>query len=103
MSVLIDGMEIPKACTYCRFSYDQICHALQKTFSENYKDLVDGKFIDCPLQAIPAKHGRLIDADRLIAVLKSTVPYEYRNSPPFPEIIKMIENQPTIIEAEDGK
>ena len=31
MSVLIKNMEIPEHCGYCRFRYDGICHALQKT------------------------------------------------------------------------
>lgn len=31
MSVLIKGMEKPEHCGYCRFRYDGICHALQKT------------------------------------------------------------------------
>lgn len=31
MSILIKGMEMPEHCGYCRFRYDGICHALQKT------------------------------------------------------------------------
>ena len=31
MSVLIKDMEMPEHCGYCRFRYDGICHALQKT------------------------------------------------------------------------
>ena len=31
MSVLIKNMEILEHCGYCRFRYDGICHALQKT------------------------------------------------------------------------
>ena len=31
MSVLIKGMKKPEHCGYCRFRYDGICHALQKT------------------------------------------------------------------------
>ena len=31
MSVLIKNMEMPEHCGYCRFRYDGICHALQKT------------------------------------------------------------------------
>lgn len=51
---------------------------------------------------IPTPHGRLIDADRLIAVLKSAIPYEQRTSTVLC-MIKNIENAPTIIEAEDGE
>lgn len=43
MSVLIKGMEKPEHCGYCRFRYDGICHALQKTqYSMN----------ECPLVVI---------------------------------------------------
>lgn len=43
MSVLIKGMEKPEHCGYCRFRYDGICHALQKTqYSMN----------ECPLVGI---------------------------------------------------
>ena len=43
MSVLIKGMEKPEHCGYCRFRYDGICHALQKTqYSMN----------ECPLAGI---------------------------------------------------
>ena len=31
MSVLVKGMEKPEHCGYCRFRYDGICHAIQKT------------------------------------------------------------------------
>ena len=31
MSILIKDMEKPRHCGYCRFRYDGICHALQKT------------------------------------------------------------------------
>jgi len=43
MSVLVKGMEKPEHCGYCRFRYDGICHALQKTqYSMN----------ECPLVVI---------------------------------------------------
>lgn len=49
---------------------------------------------------LPKPHGRLIDADRLIAVLKSAIPYEQRTSTVLC-MIKNIENAPTVIEAEE--
>ena len=42
--VLITDMEMPEHCGYCRFRYDGICHALQKTqYSKT----------DCPLVSVP--------------------------------------------------
>lgn len=46
MSVLIKNMEMPEHCGYCRFRYDGICHALQKTqYSEK----------ECPLVSVNDK------------------------------------------------
>lgn len=46
MSVLIKDMEMPEHCGYCRFRYDGICHALQKT---QYATT------DCPLVSVPVQ------------------------------------------------
>ena len=51
--IVIRGMEMPEHCGYCRFRYDGICHALQKT---------QYSMDECPLIPVPP-HGRLIDAD----------------------------------------
>ena len=66
MSVLIKGMEKPEHCGYCRFRYDGICHALQKTqYNMN----------ECPLVVIddaglndtidPVNHGKWIKDNSL--------------------------------------
>ena len=65
MSILIEGMEIPKDCIKCRFCL----------FTGGYwkclVGLVDGSHADfggtcrpseCPLVDVPEPHGRLIDA-----------------------------------------
>ena len=60
MSVIVSGMEMPEHCGYCRFRYDGICHALQKT---------QYSMEECPLVPIP-EHGDLIDHNALkIAVM----------------------------------
>lgn len=98
MSLLIKGMDMPKNCYYCRFNYDNLCHALRLSFSY----IRENDNISCPLSGIPTSHGRLIDADRMLAVFKSACPKEYRGYL-FEGIITTIENAPTIIEAEDGE
>ena len=55
MSVIVYGMEMPEHCGYCRFRYDGICHALQKT---------QYSMEDCPLVPVPA-HGDLIDREEI--------------------------------------
>ena len=47
MSVLIKDMEMPEHCGYCRFRYDGICHALQKT---------QYSVTECPLVSVPTPH-----------------------------------------------
>lgn len=62
MSILIEGMEMPKNCLDCPLFGDEevYCKAINK-----YIDLAFGcmyKLRDCPLIRIPP-HGRLIDVD----------------------------------------
>ena len=54
MSVIVKGIDMPENCIDC-FVKDKICHSWK----------------DCPLVELPKKHGRLIDADRLIARLEN--------------------------------
>lgn len=58
MGVYIKGMEMPKKCSECPFWTITSCTA---TFQ--------GKK-SCPLIEVPEPHGRLIDADELIDLLK---------------------------------
>ena len=56
MSVLIKGMKMPEHCGYCRFRYDGICHALQKTKYQKE---------ECPLVEVPTPHGDLVDRNEI--------------------------------------
>lgn len=99
MSILIKGMDMPKACIEC---------GLRDVVWGNYTCAVSGEIIkneldrpnDCPLVNIPTPHGRLIGGDRLIAVLKSTTSISQSDYGLFNHVIGLIEHQPTIIEAE---
>ena len=73
MSILIKGMEMPKSCYDCELAFqDQdsehnthwLCGITHKTAS------MWERLPDCPLISISVPHGRLIDADALIADLK---------------------------------
>lgn len=74
MSVLIKGMGMPTTCSECQLAYDFM--ACGVTGNQWYdQDNIDASFDsnnarlpDCPLKEIPEKHGRLIDADRLMRV-----------------------------------
>ena len=87
MSVIVYGMEMPEHCGYCRFRYDGICHALQKT---------QYSMEECPLVPVP-EHGDLIDRDALLDT--ATIHWsQTTNESCFP--IDEIEYAPTIIEAD---
>ena len=70
MSILIKGMKMPKNCYDCPFiraSYagDYYC-AMGNSTEDDLKKICGQKMADCPLVEIPAPHGRLIDADKLL-------------------------------------
>ena len=67
MSILIRGMDMPKNCKECDLYIEGACYA--KGYRD-YRSIMDmSKPDDCPLIEIPTPHGRLIDADALIADL----------------------------------
>lgn len=81
MSVLINGMEMPKACVYrenghlitcALYDSDGYCGALNTEAS--HKE--NSKLSVCPIVSVPP-HGRLIDADALCKTLRSLAENEY--------------------------
>lgn len=72
MSVIIKNMKMPKTCCECEWheyyggDYDW-CHACRMTGSMpiEYSVAELGRADDCPLVALPEKHGRLGDLDAL--------------------------------------
>lgn len=93
MSLLLKGMDMPKNCYHCRFNYDNLCHALQLSFSY----IRENDNISCPLIEIPTPHGRLIDADDLDSI--TVISYPSKGDPFVAGRLKKI-IAPTIIEAE---
>lgn len=108
MSLLIKGMEMPTKCP-CRLvgiGYDMYCFAVDgiparvKEYNACCKHGTKPSW--CPFVAVP-EHGRLIDADKLNALIDQSYPmtdrYDVHNGYAIcQELIKML---PTIIEAED--
>lgn len=73
MSFIVRGMEMPKSCFFCpmRLKVDPdtiLCQATGERFEETFTATIEmrngGK---CPLVEVPTPHGRLVDADELIA------------------------------------
>ena len=63
--IYIKGMDMPKSCYVCPFNVFKIC--LINTLQEGKYSVTHS----CPLVPVP-DHGRLIDADALIADIQPT-------------------------------
>lgn len=106
MSLLIKGMEMPTGCKDCDLlvvaeQIGEYCPINSYLTWYNLNDVIDYRPDNCPLVEIPTPHGRLIDADRLIAILKSTTTISQSDYDVFNHILGLIEHQPIIIEAEE--
>lgn len=116
MSILIKGMEMPTSCRACPlatrfFDGEDVC-AMLGTYVHD-RDRED----DCPLVPVPP-HGRLIDADALMHEFEkaqrtmaqhgreyscSFMSSSQEISTEWYCVEDMLENAPTVIEAEEGE
>ena len=107
MSVLIKGMEMPKACHDCPIEYDGIYCNLQD--HEHTIDIIkDEKEPDCPLVSVQTPHGRLIDADAFDervrvagGMSEEELTEDFKDG--VQTVLYMLSKQPTIIEAEGSE
>lgn len=110
MSILIPGLEMPTGCAECPFEMyyfntgETRCRATNKTLETSYcPTSYEKRDLDCPLVPVP-EHGRLIDADALMAEDRQI----YRSDGAaigrrrYIELYE-IDDAPTIIPAEEGK
>ena len=68
MSVLVKGMKMPNSCAVCRFAGrgGYFMERLVCMFTGKNEDAKNvDRLPNCPLVALPDKHGRLVDADEL--------------------------------------
>lgn len=108
MSILIQGMEMPKCCTECSCCrHDNWngktahqCNVSLITFSaEDENWIYDQRPNWCPLVEIPTSHGRLVDIKSVEDRKFTTVDNEYErwwNG----ALDSVVDNAPTVIEAE---
>lgn len=111
MSVLIKGMEMPSSCDDCRLTNGISCYAVPEYTEDEVVGRTDDRPDWCPLVEIPP-HGRLIDADalRLLYDFSGYKPTGDMTEEEFdrlmyrlPVIRAIIDEAPTIIEAEEGE
>ena len=100
MSVMIKGIDMPKSCRKCDFRYNltdftKMCKYVREACH------IRGMLDNCPLIEVPSKHGRLIDADGLLAVMKSAAGNQV--AVPLDAVLAQIDNAPVVIEAEGIK
>lgn len=100
MSILIKGMDMPRYCDECKMLYDcASCMVLEKTI--DWETSHERRRDDCPLVEVKAPHGRLGDLDALESEgADLCCDNGYYGSTEWGFSYEMIENAPTIIEAE---
>ena len=87
MSVVVKGMKMPDSCYHCKIA-ESCGH-----YIANY---IDRRHPECPLIALPDKHGRLVDADAL------DPDADYYDGDYWAYSVAQVCNAPTIVESEDG-
>lgn len=113
MTILIKGMEMPENCIYCPVVDDEYggCLIDDKSHGDPNKP------IDCPLIEVPTPHGRLADADALKERIAATyysqdekdkapmddIPWMNGCNTKVKEVCGMIDDAPTVIEAEEDE
>ncbi len=99
MSVIVKGMQMPENCPECRFNKQSgFCSAKPPEFAGYTDDW--GKQEWCPLVELPEKHGRLIDADKIVDAMND-MEVEGEVFTTAVNYVKLIvADAPTVIEAE---
>ena len=97
MSILIKGMEMPIKCAKCPIADI----SAEYYFCEKIDWFGKERPFDCPLTELP-QHGDLVDRDKLMTdLMDSDLDHLQRDD--WKEVIQIVEDAPTIIEAEGRK
>ncbi len=108
MSVLIKGMEMPENCFECpccrhdsrNGHQKEQCNLTLDVFDKNYFERLEGRAQNCPLIALPDKHGRLVEfIDVVVTDDEDTGTEEINLGEALSAYLKM-RSAPTVIEAE---
>ena len=96
-SIIVKGMKMPSNCAHCICANDDTRYCAA---AHEYIPML-GKPDFCPLVALPDKHGRLVDADALIRDHFSPEHRIALSEANKAWMRKIINDAPTIVEAED--
>ena len=99
-SIIVKGLRMPENCIACPMQFGGWCYAAPPEIDERVAPTVDeavekGKPEWCPLVDL-GKHGRLIDADKLMDDIKKNSASYFADD--FAR--EWVDVQPTVIEAE---
>ena len=108
MSVVVKGMKMPENCGRCNFNVSSLyCNRTGSEIDRDYE--YRERLSDCPISALPDKHGRLVDADELRDRLRNLADDDWNAnttttwSEAFSECDDMVDDAPIIVEAEDSE
>ncbi len=111
MSILIEGMEMPRTCYDCKFrkrnGLELICPVLERSYKIADTQVLFFREKDCPLIEVPEPHGRLGDLDKLeqMFVDIDNAPYSgFDGEEPFysaEDAAQIIRLAPTVIPASE--
>lgn len=98
MSVLINGMKMPKTCAECRL-WDK-CEYMNDfdDWISIYEVVEDGDLVrdkNCPLSEVPTPHGDLVDRTELLAE------YDRQHKGPAGVAMRIMEQATAVIKAEE--
>jgi hypothetical protein len=96
MSVIVKGVKMPENCGRCWFNNSSLSCAITGSCIDRDDENRD-RLDDCPLVALPDKHGRLIDADALKTAFPTS---ENATNIKVSAVRRAINRMSTIIEAE---
>lgn len=99
MSIVIKGTKMYKNCIECPMQFGGFCYVTPPEIDAKVAPTVDeavkqGKPDWCPMSEVKTPHGRLVDVDALIAQ------YDAQHEGEPGRARKLMEDAPTIIEAE---
>lgn len=109
MSILIKGMKMPRACQVCPLGHwNKLDKLTGCEIVRRYVPKDDIEFWEkdkpswCPLVEVPTPHGQLKDADALKVSLMFAEKTAKWAVPALRAVLMVIDEMPTIIEAEEG-
>lgn len=108
MSILINGIEMPKNCYSCNFCQyyaepNQGCYCVALFADLHRTNFVKERLANCPLIPIPTPHGKLIDIEPFMRGLYEEIQMgqiTYTSQELYDMIDEEIKSMPTIIESE---